>query len=151
MAGQYRATARNVSLTQIRNEETAQRTALVIPLSPLEVGFPRATRFMESDAGSLDSFDPTQNAPLRCGRRLARTAHITQRRNGMATDKDNGVVAHEGASSRANAAGIPPLQEEEERVPVMQQILDNPFLLLFLGVAIPTVIYIVWGVRGVHP
>ena len=27
MAGQYRATARNVSLTQIRNEETAQRTA----------------------------------------------------------------------------------------------------------------------------
>ncbi|OGA24021.1 MAG: hypothetical protein A3I01_16915 [Betaproteobacteria bacterium RIFCSPLOWO2_02_FULL_65_24] len=67
----------------------------------------------------------------------------------MATDKDNGVVAHEGASSRANAAGIPPLQEEEERVPVMQQILDNPFLLLFLGVAIPTVIYIVWGVMEI--
>jgi len=37
----------------------------------------------------------------------------------------------------------------EERIPVMQQILDNPFLLLFLGVTIPTVLYIVWGVMEV--
>jgi len=37
----------------------------------------------------------------------------------------------------------------EERVPVMQQVLDNPFLLLFLGVAFPTVIYIVWGVMEI--
>ena len=28
----------------------------------------------------------------------------------------------------------------------MQRILDNPFLLLFLGVTIPTVFYILWGV-----
>ena len=34
----------------------------------------------------------------------------------------------------------------EERVPALQQMLDNPFLLLFLGVALPTVLYIVWGV-----
>ena len=33
-----------------------------------------------------------------------------------------------------------------ERIPVMQQVLDNPFLLLFLGVTIPTVLYILWGV-----
>lgn len=32
------------------------------------------------------------------------------------------------------------------RVPVMQQILDNPFLLLFAGVVIPTVFYIIWGI-----
>lgn len=38
---------------------------------------------------------------------------------------------------------------DEERVPVMQQILDNPFLLLFLGVAIPTVFYIIWGVMEI--
>ncbi len=37
----------------------------------------------------------------------------------------------------------------EESVPVMQQILENPFLLLFLGVAVPTVIYIVWGVMEI--
>jgi hypothetical protein len=36
-----------------------------------------------------------------------------------------------------------------ERVPVMQRILDNPFLLLFLGVVIPTVLYILWGVMEV--
>ena len=36
-----------------------------------------------------------------------------------------------------------------ERVPMMQQILDNPFLLLFLGVTIPTVLYILWGVMEV--
>ena len=35
---------------------------------------------------------------------------------------------------------------QEEPVPVMQQLLDNPFLLLFLGVMIPMVLYTVWGV-----
>lgn len=29
---------------------------------------------------------------------------------------------------------------------LMQRILDNHFLLLFLGVAVPTVLYIIWGV-----
>jgi len=38
---------------------------------------------------------------------------------------------------------------EEERVPVMQQILDNPFLLLFLGITLPTVLYILWGVMEI--
>ena len=33
-----------------------------------------------------------------------------------------------------------------EPVPMMQQLLDNPFLLLFLGVMIPMVVYTVWGV-----
>ena len=33
-----------------------------------------------------------------------------------------------------------------ERVPFMQRVLDNPFLLLFLGIAMPTVLYIVWGI-----
>ena len=37
-------------------------------------------------------------------------------------------------------------EEAEERIPAMQHLLDNPFLLLFLGIAMPTVFYIVWGV-----
>jgi hypothetical protein len=37
----------------------------------------------------------------------------------------------------------------EEPIPAMQQILDNPFLLLFLGVTIPTVLYVVWGVMEI--
>jgi hypothetical protein len=36
--------------------------------------------------------------------------------------------------------------EAEERIPALQLMLDNPFLLLFLGIAMPTVLYIVWGV-----
>jgi hypothetical protein len=38
---------------------------------------------------------------------------------------------------------------DAERVPTMQKILDNPFLLLFLGVVIPTVFYILWGVMEI--
>ena len=41
------------------------------------------------------------------------------------------------------------MADQEERVPVMQQVLDNPFLLLFLGITVPTVLYIVWGVMEV--
>lgn len=40
-------------------------------------------------------------------------------------------------------------QEENERVPVMQKILDNPFLLLFIGVVVPTVFYIIWGIMEI--
>jgi len=47
-------------------------------------------------------------------------------------------------SAGAGADGGPP-----ERIPFMQQVLDNPFLLLFLGITIPTVLYIVWGVMEI--
>ena len=40
-------------------------------------------------------------------------------------------------------------EEEEERIPGMQSLLDNPFLLLFIGVAMPTVFYIVWGIMEI--
>lgn len=42
-----------------------------------------------------------------------------------------------------------PADTQPERMPVMQRILDNPFLLLFFGVAIPTVLYLMWGVMEV--
>jgi len=35
---------------------------------------------------------------------------------------------------------------DDEPIPLMQRVLDNPFLLLFLGVAIPAVFYIIWGI-----
>jgi hypothetical protein len=44
---------------------------------------------------------------------------------------------------------VEPTTDKPERIPLMQQILDNPFLLLFLGVTIPTVLYILWGVMEV--
>ena len=40
------------------------------------------------------------------------------------------------------------MSEDDETgpVPLVQQLLDNPFLLLFLGVLIPMVVYTLWGV-----
>jgi hypothetical protein len=43
----------------------------------------------------------------------------------------------------------PTADEMDEGIPIMQQLLDNPFLLLFLGIAMPTVLYIVWGVMEI--
>lgn len=43
-----------------------------------------------------------------------------------------------------NPAGAP--STDNEPIPLMQRVLDNPFLLLFLGVAIPSVFYIIWGI-----
>ena len=37
----------------------------------------------------------------------------------------------------------------DERIPTMQKILDNPFLLLFLGVVMPTVFYLIWGIMEI--
>ena len=39
-----------------------------------------------------------------------------------------------------------PHDDPNEPVPWMQQLLDNPFLLLFLGVFVPMMVYTVWGV-----
>ena len=36
-----------------------------------------------------------------------------------------------------------------ERIPPMQRLLDNPFLLLFLGVTMPTVLYLMWGLMEI--
>ena len=33
-----------------------------------------------------------------------------------------------------------------EKLPAMQRVLDNPFILLFIGVVFPTVFYIIWGI-----
>jgi hypothetical protein len=38
---------------------------------------------------------------------------------------------------------------DNEPIPMMQRILDNPFLLLFLGIAVPTVFYIIWGIMEI--
>ena len=37
-------------------------------------------------------------------------------------------------------------QEGNVDIPLMQRVLDNPFILLFIGIAVPTLTYIVWGV-----
>lgn len=52
-------------------------------------------------------------------------------------------MAEERAPEHSGAQAPP------ERIPAMQRILDNPFLLLFLGVTVPTVLYVIWGVMEI--
>ena len=40
-------------------------------------------------------------------------------------------------------------QHKTEQIPFFQKVLDNPFLLLFLGVVFPTVFYIMWGIMEI--
>lgn len=50
------------------------------------------------------------------------------------TTKDSDPIADHNAS---------------EPVPFMQRLLDNPLLLLMIGVVVPTVLYHLWGVMDV--
>jgi len=36
--------------------------------------------------------------------------------------------------------------KQDSEVPLMQQVLDNPFILLFIGILVPTMTYIIWGI-----
>lgn len=51
--------------------------------------------------------------------------------------------------SQQNPSGHAGHPDEPEQIPAMQRLLDNPFLLLFLGVTVPTVFYIIWGVMEI--
>lgn len=51
--------------------------------------------------------------------------------------------------SESDTEHQPTGSQAAERLPVMQRLLDNPFLLLFLGVTIPTVFYVIWGVMEI--
>ncbi len=54
-----------------------------------------------------------------------------------------------GEPMPAGTAGAAVDDLDDEPIPAMQQLLDNPFLLLFLGIAMPTVLYIIWGVMEI--
>lgn len=43
----------------------------------------------------------------------------------------------------------PATEPQRERMPFFQRLLDNHFLLLFLGVTMPTVLYLVWGIMEI--
>lgn len=53
------------------------------------------------------------------------------------------------AKSEQKPAESPETHDDDGPVPAMQRLLDNPFLLLFIGVTVPTVFYLMWGVMEV--
>lgn len=52
------------------------------------------------------------------------------------------MTESESGQAQPEAEGAAP----RGRVPFMQRVLDNHFLLLFLGVVMPTVFYLIWGI-----
>ena len=46
--------------------------------------------------------------------------------------------------------GSPPVDNNDlEEIPGMQRFLDNPFILLVLGIAVPAIFYIIWGIMEI--
>ncbi|HSS64423.1 MAG TPA: hypothetical protein VLS27_08305 [Gammaproteobacteria bacterium] len=58
-------------------------------------------------------------------------------------------MSDQGSASGASAPQPSTPDDDAAKIPFMQRLLDNPFLLLFLGVAIPTVLYVIWGVMEI--
>ncbi len=56
---------------------------------------------------------------------------------------------HENRINSSPETGAGPGGPDDEPVPFMQRLLDNHWLLLILGVTIPTVLYLIWGVMEV--
>ena len=55
----------------------------------------------------------------------------------------------DNASQSSGPDPTSPPEGQNERIPGMQSLLDNPFLLLFIGVAMPTVFYLIWGIMEI--
>jgi hypothetical protein len=66
--------------------------------------------------------------------------------DGLAADAAR-AAARPGAEFEAGHDD--PDRDDPEHVPAMQRVLDNPFLLLFIGITVPTVFYIIWGVMEI--
>ena len=62
----------------------------------------------------------------------------------MSVDEVVGAVRDLKCNLVELTGGEPLLQQEA--IPLMQRLLDNPFLLLFLGVLVPMLVYTLWGV-----
>jgi hypothetical protein len=63
-------------------------------------------------------------------------------------------AARQQGSTTKNPGGAPMASPagksgDTERIPFMQRVLDNPFLLLFLGVTFPAVLYMIWGIMEI--
>ena len=67
----------------------------------------------------------------------ARTETNKARENGAMSENQTNSAPETGGDSGGGA---------DEPIPFMQRFLDNHFLLLALGVAIPSVFYLVWGI-----
>jgi hypothetical protein len=67
--------------------------------------------------------------------------------SGAARNRERAITM--ASDEPRSGATAPDAGPETQRMPFMQRVLDNPFLLLFLGVTVPTVLYVIWGVMEI--
>jgi hypothetical protein len=83
-------------------------------------------------------------------RELGRSVTSANSRARRAAGMREHEPTREGAvMANTTESNVPGDDVLEEPVPAMQQLLDNPFLLLFIGIAVPTVLYTIWGVMEI--
>ncbi len=46
-------------------------------------------------------------------------------------------------------SSLPTENNDPDDIPGMQRFLDNPFILLVLGIAVPAIFYIIWGIMEI--
>jgi hypothetical protein len=56
------------------------------------------------------------------------------------------AVQRQRRRKEENVSDEIPHDDESAPVPLLQQLMDNPFLLLLLGVFVPMIVYVGWGV-----
>ena len=84
---------------------------------------------------------------IKCAAKAAR--YLCSRHTSIDRRSSTGDYIKEVIMAQVASTPDPASELSDEPVPIMQQLLDNPFLLLFLGIAMPTVLYIVWGVMEI--
>jgi hypothetical protein len=85
----------------------------------------------------------------RCGA-TSRFLDVPQDCRRVSIDRITACCRTRGACRRTTVEetelNAPDANASNEPVPWMQQLLDNPFLLLFIGVLVPMLVYTLWGV-----
>jgi len=128
---------------ELRRGERLEHRTLVffgILLGLALVTFPLLQRLLEwfEQTGSLD---------IGQGYEARNPAYIT----GLSSIRPFAISVRtereEGSPMPESEEGRP--VEDDGRVPFMQGLLDNPFLLLFLGVVVPTIFYMIWGIMEI--
>jgi len=91
-------------------------------------------------------FSISETPPARCGSRaFSRLLIQIKETRSTSAYKEKGILYTYSMSEQARESTM----DEEQKVPFMQRVLDNPFILLFLGVAFPSVLYLIWGIMEI--
>jgi hypothetical protein len=73
-------------------------------------------------------------------------SQLTHPQSSNSVERHLSITTSEGKIMSLNQHLVTEKDADDEPIPFMQQLLDNPFILLFLGVMVPMLVYTLWGV-----